>query len=287
VLGPSRIILAIIASSLLYAPSALSYEVGSRLRATGGVHQVEGSAGGGLVPWAVIAGYGQRGEVSANAFSTFLSLDNYNFAALGVSVGISDRIELSLAHQQLDIGELGLPIDELSQDSLGIKVRLFNNLIYDSWPQISAGAQFKKNDDFTIPNAVGALDDQDTDYYLSASKLWLSGVDGYPFLLNATARYTKANQIGLLGFGGDLNEDKESLEEVTAALLLSHNVATGAEYRQKPHNFRIADEEDWADVLIAWFPSKHLSVTVAYAELGNIALYDQQQGFYLSVQGTL
>ena len=33
---------------------------GDRLLATGGVSQVEGAGGGGLVPWALIAGYGTR-----------------------------------------------------------------------------------------------------------------------------------------------------------------------------------------------------------------------------------
>ena len=35
---------------------------GDRLIATSGVSQIEGAAGGGLVPWAVIAGYGTRDQ---------------------------------------------------------------------------------------------------------------------------------------------------------------------------------------------------------------------------------
>lgn len=41
---------------------------GERLLATGGVMQIEGSAGGGLTPWALIAGYGTREEIGASAF---------------------------------------------------------------------------------------------------------------------------------------------------------------------------------------------------------------------------
>ena len=35
---------------------------GGRLLATGGATMIEGAAGGGLVPWAVLAGYGTREE---------------------------------------------------------------------------------------------------------------------------------------------------------------------------------------------------------------------------------
>ena len=266
---------------------AIAYESGARIRATGGVHQVEGSSGSGIVPWAVISGYGQRGEWGINAFVTSLSLDDFDFSVIGASIGINDRLELSVAQQSLDISELNLPLDELEQTVVGVKVRLLNNLIYDRWPQISVGLQFKETDDFTIPNAVGAEDDQGTDFYMSASKLWLSGVGGYPFLLTTTARLTDSNQLGLLGFGGDRNDDKEWMAEVSAAFLLSRGVAVGAEYRQKPDNLGFAKEEDWRDVYVAWFPTKSLSLTFAYAELGNIAFLDNQSGFYISLQGTL
>ncbi len=287
----ATLILAIMAAPLC------AYEGGSRLRATGGVHQVEGSAGGGIVPWAVIAGYGQKGEWSANSFATYLALDDYQFSAAGFSLGYSDRVELSYARHQLDISELApvvlagfgvpLPDNKVSQDAIGVKVRLVNNLIYDTWPQISAGIQYKRNTDFDVPQFVGAEDDSGTDFYLSASKLWLSGVAGYPFLLNATARLTNSNQLGLLGYGGDLNEDKEWMAEVSAGFLLSRDIVVGAEYRQKPSNLGIAEEEDWRDVFVAWFPSKNFSITAAWADLGSIATLDQQSGFYISIQGTL
>lgn len=36
--------------------TSYAYDVGSRILATGGVTQVEGSAGSGIVPWAVLSG---------------------------------------------------------------------------------------------------------------------------------------------------------------------------------------------------------------------------------------
>lgn len=45
-------------------------QAGDRLLATGGVTQLEGAAGGGLTPWALIAGYGTRDQIGASAFLT-------------------------------------------------------------------------------------------------------------------------------------------------------------------------------------------------------------------------
>lgn len=41
---------------------------GGRLLLTGGVSTIEGAGGGGLVPWALIGGYGTRDEVGINAY---------------------------------------------------------------------------------------------------------------------------------------------------------------------------------------------------------------------------
>ncbi|HCA11803.1 MAG TPA: DUF3034 domain-containing protein, partial [Marinobacter adhaerens] len=44
------------AVALLFAPVA-GADIGSRIWATGGVTTIEGSAGGGLVPWALLGSY--------------------------------------------------------------------------------------------------------------------------------------------------------------------------------------------------------------------------------------
>ena len=41
---------------------------GGKLLLTAGVTQIEGAAGGGLTPWAVIGGYGENNQFGANAF---------------------------------------------------------------------------------------------------------------------------------------------------------------------------------------------------------------------------
>ena len=72
--------------------------------------------------------------------------------------------------------------------------------------------------------------------------------------------------------------------EASVAYLLSRNLAIGAEYRTKPNNLGIADEDDAWDVFVAWAPIKNVSLTVAYVDLGNIVIRDEQRGVYASLQ---
>jgi hypothetical protein len=66
--------------------------------------------------------------------------------------------------------------------------------------------------------------------------------------------------------------------------LLSQKWAVGLEYRMKPDNLGIASEDNWFDAFVAYAPNKHVSFTVAYADLGNIVIKDNQRGVYASVQ---
>jgi DUF3034 family protein len=262
---------------------------GDRLLATGGAQQIEGAAGGGLVPWAVIAGYGTRDQVGGSAFYTRVSVDDFDLASYGAAVGLFDRVELSAARQRFDAGSV-VPGLTLKMDTLGAKVRIFGDAVYEQdspWPQVAVGLQYKKNSDMAIPTAVGAKKGSDTDFYLSATKVWLAGFGGRNALLNVTLRETRANQFGLLGFGGDKKNSRSLQSEVSAAVLLRDDLALGAEYRAKPDNLGAFREEDASDVFLAWFVNRNLAITAAYARLGSIAGKDKQDGAYLSLQLTL
>jgi hypothetical protein len=64
---------------------------------------------------------------------------------------------------------------------------------------------------------------------------------------------------------------------------LNRNLAIGAEYRTKPNNLNVAEEEDAYDIFLAWAPTKNVSLTAAYVNLGNVVV-DEQQGVYASLQ---
>ena len=70
--------------------------------------------------------------------------------------------------------------------------------------------------------------------------------------------------------------------------LLRKDLAVGAEYRAKPNQLAFAgapfEEGAWKDLFIAWAPSKRVSVTAAWVDLGNIVGHARQTGAYLSLQ---
>lgn len=261
-----------------------------RLLATGGATSLEGAAGGGITPWAVLAGYGERGEWGGDVFATRVETGDYRLDVAGVAFAFDNRLELSYARQRFDLGtlarDLALPENSLSQDVFGVKLRLFGDLIYDRLPQVSLGLQHKRQKDFLIPALIGAQRDEDTEAYLTGSRLILGGAFGYNLLLNGGLRYSRANELGLLGFGGDRRDSRSLLKEGSAVVLFSPRWALGVEYREKPDNLSFAGESDWADLFLGYFPNKHLAVVLAYARLGEIATLDNQDGVYLSVQGS-
>ncbi|MFM8900090.1 MAG: DUF3034 family protein [Burkholderiales bacterium] len=271
-----------------------------KLLLTGGVSSIDGAAGGGLTPWAVTGSYATEGQWGGTAFVTGVTTQNYGLRIAGAALSFRDRVELSLAHQDLDannnLAPLGLPGLHLRQDIVGLKVKVAGDAVLDSdtfMPQIAVGAQYKKAKPGALgPTLTGPLGAKDsgTDAYVSATKLFLA----QGLLLNATLRASKANQNGLLGFGGAQSKHYKLLPEVSVAYLLNKNLAIGAEYRAKPdHLNRSAlgtgalQEDDWFDVFVAWAPSKNFSLTLAYVDLGKIAPAVQpkrQTGTYLSAQ---
>ncbi|MBE0315872.1 DUF3034 family protein [Xanthomonas citri] len=285
--GHLRVALLAVAVAGVFAPlHALAGD--GRLLATGGVSMIEGSSGGGIVPWATLSGYGTRDELGTVAFATHVDSGDYRLDVQGAAFTVGNRLELSLARQRLDLGtlqdRLGLPWNALGQDVFGAKVRLAGDLVYGHAPQVSLGVQYKRLRNGTLPLAIGARDDHGTDIYLSASRLLLKGAAGYQLLLNGTLRATRANQAGLLGFGGDRRNSYRLVPEVSAAVVLSQSWAVGVEYRDKPNNLGFAREQAWADAFVAWFPNKHVSLTAAWADLGDIATLADQRGPYLSLQ---
>ena len=262
-----------------------------KLLATGGVTQVEGAGGGGLTPWALITGYGTRDSFGANAHYTYLRTQDYALASYGAAVGIADRIELSLDKQVLSGYQAPLDHLRVDQDIVGVKLKLAGDAVYDQdsfMPQIAAGAMFKRNNGIrglgaiTSTQQLGAKRESGIDYYVSATKLLLN----QSLLLNGTLRMTKANQMGLLGFGGDLDDRYRLMPEASVAYMLNRRWVAGVEYRMKPHNLSADPEKDYADAFVAFFPNKFVSVTLAYVTLGDITVFNsrRQNGAYLSLQ---
>jgi len=280
---------ATIVTAALAAHTAATAQDAGKLLATSGVSQIEGAGGGGLVPWALITGYGTRDSVGANVHYTLGYLPDFTLHSTGASVGVLDRVELSYAHQWFDTRQVGAKLGlgagyQFQLDVVGAKVRLFGNAVYDqdSWvPQVAAGVQLKTNNQHATLRAIGARSSSGADFYLAATKLFLAE----SLLLNVTVRATEANQFGLLGFGGDRGHGYSAQFEGSAALLLTRNLAVGAEVRTKPDNLGFAREGTAYDAFAAYFINKNVSATLGVVALGSVARQSGQTGLYFSLQG--
>lgn len=254
-----------------------------KLLATSAVGPVEGGAGGGLIPWAVLTGYATQDEIGYSATMSEADVSDYSLSSHGLAVSAYDKVEVSFAQLRFENKVGGVNI---KQNVLGIKAKLYGDVVYGTWPQISLGIQHKTLLNPEIAQALNASDGDGQDVYLSAAKVWLNGPLNRTVLVNTNIRYSKANQLGLLGYGTDTNDDAELSLEFAAAVFLNRRLALGMEYRQKPDNIDGVTEDDWQDFFVAYFPSKSLSLTLAYLQLGEIAGFKDQNGTYFSIQGS-
>lgn len=258
------------------------------------VTQIEGAAGGGIVPWALLS----SGKPTVSA--TWIDTGDYTHSTLALQASFADRIELSYARLAFDTGTVAShALGIIDMDVFGAKVKLLD--MNGMMPQVAFGIQYKKvsgNQAFDNQLRTWGADDSDTDLYVAATSLIPIGERA--LLLNGTIRATRANQIGLFGFKSKSEDDYEGQFEASAGLFLDSEKKTmiGVDYRMKPDNISGVQEQDWADVFFAYFPTKNMSIVAAIAFLGDVAteanldpqgnpseLGSDQRGFYLQIQG--
>lgn len=277
------------AAALASSPATASdWRGDGKLVLTDGISTAEGAAGGGIATWAVIAGNETERGVGATAHASAVRLPDFDLEAYGAAIGVFDRLELSYTRQSFDTRDAGAALGlgrgfTFGQDVYGAKLRLFGDAVWDQdrvLPQVSVGVQHKRARRGAVIAAVGGADDKGTDYYVSATKLLLAR----SLLVSGTVRLTEANQLGLLGHGGDKGEGHTAHFEGSAALLLTRKLAVGGEFRTKPDRLRFAEEDDAYDLFAAWALHRHVTLTAAYADLGDIATVKNQRGLFVQFQ---
>ncbi len=258
---------------------------GGKLLLTNGISTVEGSSGGGIARWATIGGRQMPGGIGAGAHVTAIELPDYGWRSYGMLMGLGDRLELSIARADFDTRDVGTALGigrgyTFNLDTLGAKVRIAGDLVYgEAWlPQIAAGIEHKRSRDSALVRALGAADDEGTDFTLSATKLLLAR----SLLVNATLRYTQANELGLLGFGSAMKGYQLQFEG-SLGYQLSRRAVIGGEFRSKPDNLGLG-EDDWLDLFAAYALTDHVTLTAAYVDLGSIATIPDQRGAFVSAQ---
>ena len=309
---------------------------------TGGVFTVDGAGGGGAVPWATITGYETRDGINGGVGFTYANLPALQLTVIGAAIGFFDRLELSYAQHDLSLNlsnldtvalvgalteDLGIDLgtdpwnSTLKMEVLGAKLRLFGDAVYtsDSWiPQTAVGFLWKENSSEDLLHTLGAAESEDWEAYAAFTKVFFR----YSTLVNLVARYTSANQIGLVGFGRcdglqGCSNDKEVRFEASVAHLVAKNTAIGFEYQQHGDNLdgrsinvgglnltgltelldglsldglsnalQQEEESDWWDIFFAYAPNKKISFVIAYLMLGNISVSPDNNGFYFSTHLT-
>jgi hypothetical protein len=276
-----------------------------KLVLTGGVSTVEGAAGGGISPWAVIGSNATAGEYGLSASASRFTTQDFDLTAYGLAVGINENLELSYAQQDLNASSTYAVVStvvpaittgqHLKMDVFGAKVRFAGDAVLDSdslMPQISAGLLYKTTSAGSYSEVINALGAKRSgaDLYLAATKLFLAN----SILVNATLRMTEANQGGLLGFGANGEQKYQLVPELSVAYLLRKDLAVGGEYRVMPNNYQNSispgylHSDDWQDLFLAWAPGKNFSLTTAYVNLGQVvpvaSSFRKQEGLYISAQ---
>lgn len=245
----------------------------------GGVIQVEGVGGGGLMFWVLIIGYGMCDSYGVNVYYIYLVIQDYMFKFYGVVVGMLDWLELLLVKQEF-YGSLVLLVDfKIMQDIVGIKFKLVGDVVYDQdcWLlQIVVGVMFKYNNGIGGLGMVisvkqfGVVSDVGIDYYFLVIKLLLE----QSLLFNGMLWLIKVNQMGLFGFGGDFNDCYQVMGEFLVVYLINWKLVLGVEYCMKLCNLVVDYEKDYYDVFLVWFFSKNLLMILVYVVLGDIIVYN-------------
>ncbi len=320
----NRLTRALISSTLLLSSTQTLADSGGKLLATGGISSFEGSAGGGITPWALIAGYAGKDENNATVNLQSLALGEYHLNSYGAAWGFSDRFEISLQKQQLEVSSGVVtnvfnlltggptpakiaPGTQIEQTVVGGKVKVFGDAVFSEnpyMPQVAVGFQYKKNHDFNqslaifnnaipvpntgVPALLGATDDSGTDCYISATNVLLGEVSGNNLVYNVTARWSKANTFGLLGFGSAEKPDYDLEMAASLAMFIGTNTLVGAEVRQQTNRLGgLAETDQVHDFFIAYLPSKDWSITAAIVDLGNLPYQPNSKGFYLNFTASL
>lgn len=144
-------------------------------------------------------------------------------------------------------------------------------------PALTIGLHYKNNNDTDVIDSrlqgaftrIGIEDNDGVDVTLYASKMIKSLPR--PLMLNLGVRSTEAAQIGLFGF----TDERRTVFEGNFGVLVLDNLVIGGEYRQKPDEFDaisglVEEEDDWWDGFITYIASDNLTMSIAFANFGDV-----------------
>jgi len=269
-------------------------------------HTIDGYGGAAFTPIAYLVNPGPKGTIVGlpSASYTFVRLGSKHLQAVSITQTFFRRIELGYAMNRLGLGSfdddieqrLGVDInrDEVWLHHFNIRVLLIEENSFGlPLPAIVAGIHFKYNDtidkiDDRLGGALRGLgyqSDCGQDYTITASKMFPKLALGRPVVLTGGLRFSKAAQMGYLGYGSECNVTFEG----NVTYLPVDWLALVYEFRQKKNPYDKIDkivgvEDNWQALSAHWIVNEHMTVTGAWICAGNIANSHADGGWAIQVK---
>ena len=258
-------------------------------------HTIEGYSGGTITPLAYLCNScncGCKGKhlTPPSVSYTFLGIGSKRMHTVAVTQSFLNRIEVGYAMNHFHLGSF---YDDLRKAGLkperrDVLLHHFNvrakileeNSFGLPLPAISAGVHLKYNNGIKQINrrlgralsAIGYDKHYGVDYTLTATKMFPKLACGRPIIVTAGVRFSKAAQLGLLGFGKTCRASFEG----SVIYLPTDWLVLGYEFRQKHNPYGqipglVGDEDNWQALSASVVVNKHLTILGVAGLCGNIA----------------
>lgn len=258
-------------------------------------HCIEGYSGGAITPLAYMCNYcncgcGGKHLTCPTVSYSYMNISTKHLHTFAITQTFYNRIEIGYALGHLWLGSVYDDIKKAGLNPVRKDVYLhhFNfraKLIEENscdlpLPALTAGVHFKYNeglDDINRRvgnafNSIGYDKPYGTDFTLTATKMFPELLCGRPLILTAGLRFSKAAQLGLLGFGHSYRATFEG----SVVALPTDWLVLGYEFRQKksPYsemNGLVGSEDAWQAISASVIVNKHLTISALGGLCGNIA----------------
>jgi hypothetical protein len=255
------------------------------------LHTIEGTGGILTTPTAYLVNPGPKDSLFGKpAVSvTHVGARRKNIQTLALTETLFGRLELGYGLSRFGLGTLrdnvkdatGVDIkrDDVYLHNLNARLLILEENSFDlPLPAITAGVHFKINDGIDSINhhlggaleAAGITHSSGVDYTLTASKTF-GNVFGRPLITSAGLRFSKASQLGYLGFNNAYHASFES----NLAYLVTNWLAVAYEFRQKINGYDnigklVQKEENWQTVGLGFVINQNLTATIGWGRFGDV-----------------
>ena len=271
------------------------------------LHSIEGVGGLPITPTAYLANPGEEGEIFGKpaVSAQTIWVGDKDMQVVAATWTLLQRLELGYAVNRLAVDDLDKEVRKSTGGAANIGtdhifLHHFNarlnvlpeNMCDMNWvPAVTVGAHYKYNANIDEINqdlgdgleAIDYNDNDGLDFTLTASKTITSLPR--PLMMSVGARASRASQFGLMGFGDEYMVSLEGNVDV----LVTDNLAIGAEYRDKPAVMGrvpdlVARDDPWWDVHAAYFFSPNGSVYAVAGDAGGVANHSDEMFYGLVVK---